>query len=462
MTGHVVFCSRFDDIHGGSSPIKHSKEEDVKRTNYAVIAGAVTLLTASSVLAVEHQFNGSFKVQLDASNMNGSASGDGNYTPSTTEKKAQAANFVDSRARIGYTARVNSDLKFVSMFELDYEFWGNSSYTVGRNSGGALGADSVNIETKNLYLDANIDSRNNVKLGMQGVADSFKGVFVDADMAGALLTHTCDNITGHLGLFRFDDKSNTTTDALGQKTRDFLVLDAGYSLSKTTRVGGAYYYLRDRSDLTTNNDKIHFLGINGETTAAPLSLTGFVVGQFGEVTAAKKDLTAFAANVGAALPLGAGTLRSEFLYASGDSGSNPTKSKAFQSVPGESGYYNNEMVILGRDKNALTIDNAIVYDANNKNHGVMFLSAGYDIPLSSKLTCSTNLGLAWNAKKQAGESGKYLGTEINAEAAYKLNDNMTLSARAGYVFLGDFYDGYAANGTPDNPYDIKLIAKIVF
>jgi len=434
----------------------------VKRTGHAVIAGAVVLVTASSALAVEHQFGGSFKVQLDASNMNGSESGQYYYIPSKTDKKAPSANFVDSRARIGYTAKVNNDIQFVSMFELDYEFWGNSSYTTGRNSGGALGADSVNIETKNLYLDANIDPKNNVKLGMQGVADPFKGIFVDADMAGGLLTHTCDNVTGHLGLFRWDDTSNTTTDALGQKTRDFLLLDAVYSLSKTTRVGGAYYYVKDRSDLTTKNDSIHLLGINAETAAGPLSLSGFVVGQFGEVTAAQKDLTAFAANIGGSLPLGKGTLRSEFLYASGDSGSNPTKSKAFQSVPFESGYYANEMVLLGRDKNALTIDNAIVYDANNKDHGVIFLSAGYDLPLSQKLSCSTNVGFAWNAKKKATETSKYLGTEVNAEAGYKVNDAVTLSARAGYVFLGDYYDNYAANGTPDNPYDIKLIAKISF
>jgi len=214
---------------------------------------------------------------------------------------------------------------------------------------------------------------------------------------------------------------------------------------------------------TTNKDQIHMIGVNAETVAGPLTLNGFIAAQFGEVGPDKKDLSAYAASIGANMKVGKGTLRGDLLYATGDDGEDNDKSHAFQSVAYESGYYANEMVILGRDKNAFTLDNAIVYDTNNENRGVVFLSTGYDLPLSDKLNCSANLGFAWTETNRTGDNGnQFLGTEINAELAYKVVENVTLSARGAYVFLGDFYKDVATNGTPDDPYDFKLLARYAF
>jgi hypothetical protein len=216
-------------------------------------------------------------------------------------------------------------------------------------------------------------------------------------------------------------------------------------------------------------NSVHLLGLNAETTVGPLALDGFVAAQFGEVEATQKDLTAYAASVGAKMKAGKGTLRGDLLYTSGDDGKSSSKTHAWQATNNqfalsESGYYANEMVILGRDKNAFTNDNAIVMDANNSNHGVIFAAAGYDLPLSDKLNCSANLGFAWNESSRATDknSDKFLGTEVNAELSYKPVSSVTLSARAAYVFLGDFYKNAAVNGTPDNPYDFKLLAKYSF
>jgi len=308
---------------------------------------------------------------------------------------------------------------------------------------------------------------------MQGFDDAFKGTFVGADMAGVLVTHSYDKATATVGAFRWDDSStldftsNPDNSALGRQTRDFLVLDGKYNVSKDTKVGAAYYFMKDN---TSVDSTVHVIGLNFESVAGPLNLNGFVAGQFGEVEAAQKDLSAFAASLGANMKAGKGTLRCDLLYATGDDGTNSSKSHAWQSVfspkvgSDESGYYANEMVILGRDKNAFTIDNAIVYDANNQNRGVLFLAAGYDMPFSDKLTGSANLGAAMTDTNRAGDknSNQYLGTEINAEVVYTFAPNVTLSARGAYVLLGDFYQGAALNGTPDNPYDFKLLARYAF
>jgi hypothetical protein len=447
----------------------------------AAAIGALTALGASSAMAMEHIFSGSFKMQFDASNFNGSTTpnSDGVYDPFGKPEKAPSADFVDSRARIGYTAKLNNDLKFVSIFELDYSFWGNNSYSEGRNNGGALGADSVQIETKNLYVDYNINERNNVKFGMQGFDDAFKGVFVSSDMAGILLSHTYSNAVASAGVFRWDDTDDG--DTLGQDTRDFFVLDGKYNITKETKVGAAYYYLHDNSSIPNSygdslDAKIHTLGLNGETVLGPVTLDGFVLTQFGDYTD-NVDISAYAANLGARMKAGKGTLRGEFLYSSGDKDPQDDKYKAMYTAYGnggyESGYYNDEMVLLTRDKNALTIDNAIVYDTGNQGHGVILLAAGYDLPLSDKLSCSGNLGVAWNAEKQelapgVKEKHDFLGTEINAELNYKINDNFMVGARAAYVFLGNYFDdastkdGIPNSGDPDNPYDVKLIARYSF
>ena len=431
-------------------------------------AAALTAVSATSALAIEHQFGGAFTVYGDVSNFNGSTTPSGVtgiFDPAGKDKSAPSANHLVSRARLGYTAKANDDLKFVSMFELDYNFWGNSSYSVARGGGGALGSDSINIETKNLYLDANVAKNTNLKLGMQGFDDAFKGAFVGADMAGALVTHGYDKATATAGFFRWEDRAAT---ALGRETRDVFILDGKYDLNKQTKLGAAYYFVKDNSkNFATANQTIHLLGVNAEAEVGAVALDGFLAAQFGEVESAQKDLSAYAASVGAKVKAGKGTLRGDVLYTSGDDGKSGSKNHAWQSINNtgnysETGYYAHEMVILGRDKNATTIDNAIVMNANNANHGVIFLAAGYDLPLSSKLTGSANLGLAWNETKRTGENDKFLGTEINAELSYKPVSSVTLSARGAYVFLGDFYKNTAVNGTPDNPYDFKLLARYSF
>ena len=208
-----------------------------------------------------------------------------------------------------------------------------------------------------------------------------------------------------------------------------------------------------------------------------ITLNGFAIYQTGwnnTVTGKPTYVNAYAANLGAKLKTGPGTARFETLYVSGsgDAGKN-----AFYSSPGgEHGYYDNEMVILGRDKNAYTTDNSILDLTGNRGQGQMGVYLGYDLPVTPKLDTAFNVGAAGvshsNSKKPViyangaatanRNASNYLGTEINAEATYKLLDGMTVSFRAGYVFLGSYYKNVASNGTPNDPYDAKMIFKYTF
>jgi len=433
-----------------------------KKFLVVAIAAALSAATAVPALALENQFNGAFKFFYDLSNF--SATGD-------IKDDASTQSYFVERFRLGYTAKADDHVKLVSKFELDYKYLGNSSYTTGGGTGGAMGADSVNFETKNLYLDINYPVMS-AKLGMMPYGDSFKGVLFDSDMAGVLLSHDYANAGVTAGFFRLADSNDDKT--YGKKTYDLFSLEGKYSPKKDLNFGASYYFFRDKhthefAEGSTDmlalypNAKVHNLGLNAAGVVGPVALDGFVLKQFGTLEA-DRDAKGYAFNLGAKMPVAGGTLRSEFLYVSG--GNNAFYLPSIDNGGTEGGqYYNSEMVVLGRDKIATSIDNAIIYDVNNLEEGVIMGTVGYDYAFSDKLSASANAGFAAVAKDQGARAAdrvgssdsNYLGTEINAETYYKLTANVTLGARAGYVFLGDYFASEM-----DNPYDVKLIATYNF
>jgi hypothetical protein len=468
----------------------------------SVLAAVLTLgiaTAATTACAFENEFHGMFAARYINSNFNGTSTtndpvtnpagdaarygGDGQYFPANKPKNVYSANLIEQRARLQYSAKASADLKLVTQFELDYTYWGNSSYTTGRNQGGAVGADTVNIETKHIYIDANPYKNVNMKLGMQPYNDSFKGVLFDADMAGIAFSSSYKNFTPSIGYFRFDDSGVSQDKVLGHMTNDLFLLDGKYQVNKDLKVGAAYYLFRNNSETTNANTigfnpqrqdvKMSTLGLNTEYTSGPLTLNGFGVLQVG--TANKRATTAWALNTGAKYKVGPGTARCEFLYISGDNNSTG-HSNAFYSVfnifGAEHGYYDNEMAILGRDKNAYTTDNAIIGTAGNLAQGQIGGYIGYDLPINAKLTTAFNAGFAAVAKENSNKptnnktgrknESNYLGTELNAEATYQLMDGLTVGTRVAYVILGDYYNEVASNGTPVNPYDAKLMFKYTF
>jgi hypothetical protein len=460
-------------------------------------AGALTVATAVPALALENEIHGSFTSFYDLSNF--SAVGNDGFEQGGSEnatglqKKAPTENYFVQRVRLNYNAKASDQVKLVTKFEMDYSFWGNSNFAVKRNSGGGIGADSVQIETKNLYLELNYPAVN-AKIGMQGYNDSFKGVLFDDDMAGVLLSHSYSNASVSAGYFRFLDNGAV----IGKNDFDMISLDGKYDVSKNFKVGAAYYYITDnRSNGTTttpsaapiaqdasgnpiystgttftttdnasNGVKIHNVGLNAEGNVGPVALSGFALFQFGDRSETQlfdqsvtRGAHGYALNLSAKLPIAASTLRSDFFYVSGGH-------KTGFYVPGTAtagthggALYDTEMIMLHRDKNAKTIDQALVNDVNNYNQGLIIGTIGFDHPCTDKITSSVNAGFAAVASNLNHKgSSDYIGTELNLESNYKLTPNVTLGVRGGYVFLGDFFKGTNA----DNPYDMKIIANYAF
>jgi len=219
-----------------------------KRFLAVAAAGALTAATAIPALALENEFHGTFSSYYDLSNYSAVGNdGTASNAAGLNQAKQGTENFFAQRVRLAYSALASDNVKLVTKFELDYGFWGNSSYAVKRNSGGAIGADSVNLETKNLYLELNYPNYLKTKIGMQSNTDAFKGVIYDADMAGLLFSHQYDNAEVSAGFFRWNDNGAT----LGKNSYDLISLDAKYNVTKEVKVGAAYYYIGDNRSITT-------------------------------------------------------------------------------------------------------------------------------------------------------------------------------------------------------------------
>uniref|UniRef100_A0A831XMK5 Outer membrane channel n=1 Tax=Geobacter metallireducens TaxID=28232 RepID=A0A831XMK5_GEOME len=447
-----------------------------KKTLMITASAALTVATAVPALALENEFHGMFRLFGAVSNFNATDNVEGFYVPQGNPKDAPTATYIAQRARLMYIAKANDDLKLVTHFEIDSR-WGDAAYTTKRNLGGAIGADTVNIETKSVYLDFNCPITGaNVKVGMQPNDDAFKGVLFGADMAGLLASRSFGSLDAAAGFFRFNDSGLP-----GKQARDMVAATAKYAVTKDIKVGGAYYFIDDDRSAANdyvnqeqgNTNTIHNVGVNAEANLGPVTVDGFFLYQFGSLRApASRHVSAFAGNVGARGKIGPGTARTEFLYVSGDKGGSNT-TNAFQSVDDEHGFYNGNMQLLFRDAYAMTIDNAVVYTSNNQDQGVIAGFLGYDLPVTSKLSTSFNAGFAAVAKENGnkpvnpvtGQANKsnYIGTELNASVDYKLFDNMTASVRGAYVILGDYFDGVAAGGQdPRDPYMGSVILNYAF
>ena len=447
----------------------------------AAIAAAVGALAAISVpaMALENEFHGMYKLKYFVSDYdNGGA---GYINPDANREKLTANNYFEQRARIFYTAKANDDLKLVTAFEIDSVFGDKAqgslttanvaSGAIGfRNSGGALESDSVNIETKHVYLDFKIPS-------------------------------TPVKVTGY---FRGYDQSffSTSSTERGLNDVDIVALNADFNINKDLKVGGAYYLYSDNRDSTPTI--LHTFGINADAKVGPLGVSGFAALQQGYksksptvagLAGAHKHFNGYALNGAVKLPIGPGNLRSAILFTSGDNQEDATDT-SWQSVnqslnaPSQglnsltqsstNSYNDSNMMLLNRAVNmqGTTTDRAIVYDTNNKSQGVFLYSLGYDATITPKLYANGNVGFAWVAKQNKNKPvdpatrhqnlTNFQGAEINLETGYKMYDNLTASIQAAYVILGGYYANSATNSVavstkdPENPYTARVVLSYAF
>lgn len=486
----------------------------MKKQNWKVAALAVAAAgcMTTPALALENEFHGMLRIKGDFTNFDQAGGNDvwkaSTRTPANILSQGATGRsffYTEQRARLLYRAKLSDDIKMVTQFEIDSR-WGDTSQMAARNSGGAMEADSVNLETKNVYMEFKIPYLpTRAKAGIQSFDDSYKGIFLSADMAGLITSTKLDNLTINGGWLRgYDNKNFNGADstippvnatstgngatgfAPGRYSLDLGILEAKYNVSKDLTVGGSYYLTYD--NLTSGWNILSTFGLNAAANIGPASVDAFVLFQAGDNPTNNfgrpgASVTAFAANVGGKIKAGPGMARGNLLYASGDSGGSNVH--AFQGV-NQLGDGNTTStfsaakmtMLIANTKYSANTDRALINTVSNYDQGVMGAFFGYDLNKGNAFA-TANIGFAATASDNGTfkarnlnsadpySNGKYLGTEVNAEVGYKISDNLTASLLGGYLFLGDYWTDTArgADGmvkTPDNPWKTQVVLNLTF
>lgn len=422
-----------------------------------VILGAVALTAAAAVpaLAFENEFHGMFRAYGWMSNALSGGAG------LTLAKPDRTNTYMEQRARLQYIAKASDDLKLVTHFELDTLFGGANGAKYQSNDAGALDADSVTLETKNVYLDFNIPNAPvNVKLGLQPYNDAYQGTFGNFDGTGVLATAKFNAFTPSIGWFRTSEEAGTGPSyAIGKATNDLLVVDGKFAVNKDFTVGANYMYFDHSLDAAQGAQpsafalNVHTIGLNTSAKVGPATINAFLGYQFGDATKTR-DLSAYGGALTAKIKAGPGNVNLAGLYLSGDkqnAGNGDINSWQSIASNGNTSYFNaSNMWLLIR--NGATINSSASIGTNDLTkggRGIMGLFAGYE-GTAGKVFYGANAGIAHTAVEKTAQDGN-LGTELNANVGYKLYDNMSAQIGGAYAFLGDGMNS-------DNP--AKLMSNI--
>ena len=133
---------------------------------------------------------------------------------------------------------MSENLQAVLHFEIGGIHWGRGG-SVGKNSGGALGADGVNVETKHAYLDWMVpNSALKIRMGIQGLAlpsSNLDSLLLDDDVAAIVASYKFNDMFTLTGFWArpFNANLNDGNRSLDDET-DLFGLVAPISLDGAT------------------------------------------------------------------------------------------------------------------------------------------------------------------------------------------------------------------------------------
>ena len=386
--------------------------------------------------------------------------------------------YVEQRARVKLEFGTEN-VKAVWFFENDM-LWGDSSAVVGRNQGGALGADSINTETKNLYLWFKVpDTSLDFTVGLQNQSDDYAGtLWGGADFAGVFVNGKFEPVKWKLGWAKLYENT-------AQKTDDATLYQANvyFVPTKDLTVGANFYFLQDDTGknggiglkLNPADDatpgpaspnanyklKLYTPGLNATFKAGPATVSGFAFYQWGKFEAVQTtnpdiDVNAYGLDARADMKVGPANVFLEGLYFSGgdktDKYEAPIGMGEYQGTGtgpgGNSSYTRTRMQIMLASWDTINVSQCIVGCSGGEygdslglqGRGLWHIAGGAMMDVTPKIKVEANIGYASAVKLHDGESyrDKDLGTEINAGVNYNILKGLDFGLFGAYMWLGDF------------------------
>jgi hypothetical protein len=403
----------------------------MKRFLFCLVALVGVLVLIAPTYAAEMKINGIERLKaISYNNMDGS------------DDEDDQNNFIHQRLRFYFTSVASENLKMVYKNEIDFN-WGDANFDNGRGKGGGIGGDTVNLETKNVYLEMMIpDTPVKATLGLQGIA-LHRGWWIDDDAAAARFDMNFDPVSVMLAYVNavdtdFTDSSDDVWQlhaSVGYKAEN---MDARLSLG----------YEKGQNDPNVADVKDDdFYQVMGEFGMSFDMVSFYVIAamNFGEVDSNDNDLDRdyegymFDAGVDFALDLA--TISAQVIYASGDDEGDldadyrsfTGQTKSWAEIPSD-GYLweaNSSMGQIG---------------GQNTPNNLIALRVGADLKPTDTTTIALDLWYMMMVEDRTvgGDDEDTIGTELDLKLTQKVYDNLDVLVIGAYL-LAD--DGYGNGGT---------------
>ncbi len=407
-------------------------------------------------------------------------------------------------------------------FEINWT-WGDDSYGVGANFGGALSGREINLETQNVEVEFRLHKGWYLNLGLQrlwdNVRDPYRTFFSTVSLTGERLAFWASDAVGAsvYGQSWGQSFKAGAYDLYHNKINEddhvflFEVL-TDRDLGRGWHLGGSVRYLRDRSSgaggvsvlgqgpdspLADYNGVFRFpfggakyhadlawLGIdtavNPEFTGGRFGLSAFAVLNLGRLDVANAtgqyykaaDVIGFAGDARAGWRWGKTrneVATAEFIYTTGDgNGINDGRYTGVitgntYGAPGAA-FVGTGAYLLFPHSNVVNRFYSAVSDISNLGYGLSggTLNVSADV-IANVLTAKVGGAFGWSNIAPPG-GGHFIGAEANAMLVWRVKVFLSVELHAAYLWLGDFYDSaklqpVGSKGRPADPWTSFLALK---
>jgi len=364
--------------------------------------------------------------------------------------------YVTQRFRSYWNWIASENLKLVYKNEIDME-WGDASFAVARNDGGGAGGDSVNLETKNVYLEFMVpDTPVKATLGLQGVT-LHKGWFISDDVSAARFDMNFDpvSITAYwTGLAGLNADASSNDD-------QWSVVASGAYKAENMDARLTFGYQRNPNDGTSADDpeSDDLYLVMGEFNMSFDMFSFFVIAgkNFGEVksdgpTTQDYDYKGYMFNVGANFALDMANIKAEFIFASGDDEGDFEDD--FQGFVGET-YSWAEIISDGYTYDRNSDLAQIGGDNSPSNMWAVHVGADFMPTDTTTLRADVYYVAMVEDRTVAGEDEDEIGTEIDVRLIQKIYDNLSMTVLGAYLIAEDGY-GTSATNSGDDAFQVGL------
>jgi len=431
----------------------------MKRLLFCLVALVMVMAMVAPCYSAEMKINGINRLKfISYNNLNGDKNVD------------DSSQFVHQRMRMYFTSIASENLKVVYKNEIDFN-WGDNSFATGRSQGGRIGGDTVNLETKNVYMEFMVPNTP-VKFtgGLQGVT-LHKGWFMSDDVAAARFDVNLDpvSVLAYWALANdqnYTDSSDDDWQLVVSGAYKAENMDARLSLGYERGPQGANSV---NPPTVTKEDNFYlFMGEFGMSfdMVSFNVIAGMNAGKRKNENAADNKYKGTMAEAQVDVALDIATVYVNFRYASGEKES--SNKFGFRGMSGQTyswseilsdGYFWEANANLSQISSIGDFGYTVPgHSASNHPSNMWALSAGADM----KPTDTTSVGLDIYYVKMLekrttalGTSSKTIGTEIDLDVTQKIYDNLDAKIVGAYMFAGDAF-GSPPPSSPDDAFILGL------